>query len=358
VIPLSKPSITESEINAVVDVMKSGHIAQGKKVQEFERAVAKYNNKKYAIAVSSGTAGLFLSLKAMGVGYGQRVITTPFSFVASTNVIYQAGATPFYVDVDRDNYNLSISELVKKVPGQEGISAILPVDIFGNPFNTNRVHGLPVILDSCESLGEKIERPFDAAVYAFYPNKNITTGEGGMIVTNSKDIRDYCVAMRNQGRKETDAWLNSSYMGFNFRMTDIQAAIGIEQMKRIDELIQLRAKKYHTYLKCIELYNIEDAVRLQKWENGTTFAPFVFTVEVDNRDRIILYMKKNGIETKPYFPCIHLQPYMLKKGFTKGMFPIAEEISQRTIALPFYPDISDEEIIEVIKTLKEAIVKA
>lgn len=358
VIPLCRPNITETEINAVAEVMRSGNIAQGKKVQEFERAVARYTNKKYAIAVSSGTAGLFLSLRALGIGYGMKVITTPFSFVASTNVIYQAGATPFYVDVDKDTYNLSVEELVKKVPGQSGIAAILPVDVFGNPFNTDRVHGLPIVLDSCESLGEKKERVFDVGVYAFTQNKVITTGEGGMIVTNDKEIYDYCRIMRNQGRTETDSWLISSYMGFNFRMTEIQAAIGIEQMKRLDEIVDKRREAYYKYILLLAEHDLCDNVKLPKWETGATFSPFVFTVQIDNRDRVSLYLKKHGIQSKPYFQSIHLMPYMLKRGFKKGDFPISEEISEKNLALPFYPDITEEEQEEVVKVLKEAIEKA
>lgn len=356
-IPLSRPSITENEINAVVEVMKSGHIAQGEQVREFEESFARCCKAKYAIAVSSGTAGLFLALKAVGVGRGQKVITTPFSFVASTNVIYQVGASPFYVDISEETYNLDVRKLIRS--GMlTGIGAILPVDVFGVPFDTNRVKGLPIILDSCESLGSNTDRPFDVAVYAFYPNKQITTGEGAMIVTNNKDVADFCRAMRNQGRKPTDAWLTNSYMGFNFRMTDIQAAIGREQLKRIDEIIEKRQDNVWTYINTIIRYGLDERLKVQTSINHSGTSPFVFTVQLDNRDRVLLYLKNKGIETKPYFPCIHLQPYMLERGFKPGMFPVAERISERILALPFYTDMQEEEIEFVVSALGEAIENA
>jgi perosamine synthetase len=353
-IPLSKPSITDSEINAVVEVMKSGHIAAGRVVEEFEAAFAKYCRTRYAIAVSSGTAGLFLSLKAMKVGRGHEIITTPFSFVATTNVIYQAGAVPFFVDIRRDTYNLDVHSLIRNI-GLKNVGGILPVDVFGVPFDTSRVKGIPIILDSCESLGTDMDRPFDTAVYAFYPNKQITAGEGGMIVTNNASVRDYCVAMRNQGRKKGDNWLTSSYMGFNYRMTDIQAAIGLEQLRRINEIVGKRRAVVQTYLKYLRDFELHGAYRLQKGIEDLTISPFVFTVEVENRDRIMLYMLKEGIEVKPYFPCIHLQPYMRQRGYKPGMYPVAEEVSSLTMALPFYTDMTEEEVFEVVKTLGRAL---
>jgi perosamine synthetase len=353
-INLSKPSITDREIEAVVEVMKSGHIAAGKKVQEFEAAFAQYARTKYAIAVSSGTAGLFLCLKALGIREGDRVVTTPYSFVASTNCILHTGATPFYVDIDRDTYNLDVRQLIRRCVGVN-ISAILPVDVFGNPFDTTRINGLPVVLDACESLGSKMDRVFTTAVYAFYPNKQITTGEGGMIVTNNKKVYEFCVAMRNQGRARTDNWLDASYMGYNFRMTDIQAAIGLVQLSRIDEIQAKRQAVMVNYMAHLLYTGCLDNIKLQ---NTSSSIPFVFTVEVENRERIMLYLKRKGIETKPYFPTIHLQPYMQRLGYKEGMFPIAEEVAKLTMALPFYTDMTEDEVKTVCENLKEAMEKA
>ena len=361
-IPLSKPSITQAEINAVVNVMQSGNLAQGVKVQEFEEHMAEYIGTKYAVAVSSGTAGLFLCLKAIGVGPGDEVITTPFSFIASSNVIVHAGARPVFVDIDRDTYNINCKDIFYTLKYAK-LKAIMPIDIFGNPVDTNiiqnathdRENHLSIILDSCESLGSKMNRPFDACVYAFYPNKQITTGEGGMICTNNKDIADYCRAARNQGRAPGDAWLESSMVGWNFRMTDIQAAIGIVQMSRLDEIVYKRWRAYEQYLLKLP----EKLTRYPGWmkhrSKGDIFSPFVFTIEVDNRDKVMRYLLANGIECKPYFPCIHLQKPYKDMGYHEGMFPVAEEVSRRTLALPFYTDMTEREIDIVCHTLKKVL---
>lgn len=354
-IALAKPSITQMEIESVANVLKEG--LPGTYVQEFEKAMAKYCGARYAIAVSSGTTGLFLALKAMRIGKGDRVATTPFSFCASTNAIYHVGANPFFIDIDRDTYNLDVKDLVKRAAG-EGISAILPVDIFGNPFNSNRVQGLPTLIDSCESLGSKMDRPFDIAVYAFTRNKVLTMGEGGCIITNNKRIAEYCRMMRNQGRTETDTWLNSTYCGYNFRLSELQAAMGIAQLKRIDAIISRRRYLYENYLNKFNIHGILDNIRIQKHESNSIVSPFVFTIEVENRDRVMLYLKKQGIETRPYFPSIHLMPYMRKLGYKPGDFPVSEYVSSRTLALPFFVDITNGEMDYVVEKLKEAMKEA
>jgi len=386
-IPLSRPSYLpyiDEVLQATEKVLRSGNIAQGEVVAEFERRIADYAGTKYGIAVSSGTTGLFMCLKAVGIGPGDEVITSPYSFIASSNVIVHAGAKPVFCDVDRYTYNIDLRQIqtamYKRYTDKyeesskvlsERTSAILPVDIFGNPVDTSVVNEFshpnvtdgngnvckwrfPIILDACESFGSKIDRPFDAAVYAFYPNKQLTTGEGGCIVTDNKDIADYCRAMRNQGRKEGDKWLDSSYVGWNFRMTDLQAAIGIVQLNHWDEIKlkrQWAALQYTAELG--ELF----CDRKINWQEYTTddMCPFVFTVEVDNRDKVMQYMLSHGIEVKPYFPCIHLQKPYRGAGYHEGMFPVAEEIASRTLAIPFWSDISEGEISEVCRVLKEAL---
>ena len=368
-IPLSRPSYLPyiDEILQVTEkVLRSGNIAQGTVVAEFEQRIADYAGTKYGIAVSSGTAGLFLCLKACGVGQGDEVITTPFSFIASSNVIVHAGAKPVFVDVDRETYNMEYRNISDYLASHDhNIKAILPVDCFGSPVDTNKMRfryengyykwdDTKIIIDSCESFGSKFDRPFDAAVYAFYPNKQLTTGEGGIVVTNSKDIAEYCRAMRNQGRKEGDKWLDSSFVGWNFRMTDLQAAIGLIQLNHWDEIRNKR--RYNALQYTIELGELYFAGKV-RWQEQTNddICPFVFTVEVDNRDKVMQYMLSHGIEVKPYFPCIHLQKPYREMGYREGMFPIAEEIASRTLALPFWSDISEEEIIEVCRVLKEAL---
>ncbi len=358
-IPLSKPSYLpyiDEVLSATEKVIRSGHIAMGDQVELFEQRIADYCGTKHAIAVSSGTAGLFLCLKSIGIGPGDEVITTPFSFIASTNVIVHAGATPVFVDIDRSTYNLSVPSLIRTQLSNK-IKAILPVDTFGNPFDTNRVEGLPIILDACESFGSKMSRPFDAAVYAFYPNKALTTGEGGVIVTDNQNITEYCQAMRNQGRKKGDQWLDSSIIGWNFRMTDLQAAIGLVQLNHINEIVLKRQQVYMTYLDKIG----HDEVLTGKLKtqihsrDASAINPFVFTVEVPNRDKVMQYLLDHGIECKPYFPAIHLQKPYRDMGYHEGMFPVAEEVASKTLALPYWSDMSEDEIVEVCRVLKEAL---
>jgi perosamine synthetase len=360
-VPLSKPSYlsyTDEVCEAVNKVIRSGHIAMGERVEEFENKIAEFCNVRYAIAVSSGTAGLFLCLKAIGIGPDDEVITTPFSFIASTNVIEHCGAKPVFVDIDRETYNLDATEIkharhIRNHP----IKAYLPIDVFSNPFDTSKLpypNDVKIILDSCESFGSKMDRPFDAAVHAFYPNKQLTTGEGGVIVTNNPQIAEYCQAMRNQGRKKGDTWLESSMIGWNFRMTDMQAAIGLVQLNHWDEIKVKRLSVYEQYVMNLP----EKLIEYPRWELNDKmkwFSPFVFTVELDNRDKVMQYLLDHEIECKPYFPCIHLQLPYLEQGYNRGMFPVAELVSSRTLALPFFCDMTESEVDLVCKTLKEAL---
>ena len=354
-IPLSRPSylsFTDEVCAAVEKVIRSRMIAQGERVAEFESMITAYVGTKYAIAVSSGTAGLYLCLKALGIGQGDEVITTPFSFIASSNVILWAGAKPIFCDIERDTYNIDLLTLRKRTL-HPTVKALLPVDVFGNPCKTELMglQGIPIILDSCESFGTKMQRPFDACVYAFYPNKQLTTGEGGCICTDNHYIADYCRAARNQGRSTTDTWLESSMIGWNFRMSDIHATIGIEQLKRWDEIVQKRVHIWNEYS-----LRLKGLVKMQKLTSGIEFiCPFVFTVEVPNRDKVMTYLLDHGIECKPYFPCIHLQKPYREMGYHEGMFPVAEEVSRRTLAIPFFTDMQESEVDGVCGVLKEAL---
>ncbi len=372
-IPLSRPSyilFKEAVKKSVCDVIDSEHIAQGQKVAEFEQLIAEYTNKKHTIAVSSGTAGLFLCLKALGIGEGDEVITTPFSFVASTNVILHCGAKVVFVDIDRDTYNIDIDKANKAISART--KTILPVDVFGNPVDTNKLTRnatilgynplkseitegdlplIPIVLDTCESLGSKMDRPFDCAVYAFYPNKQITTVEGGVIITDNDKIAEYCRMARNQGRADNDKWLQHGILGYNFRMSDVHAAIGVEQMRRIGGIIAKRQEVLYQYEK-----RLNDVVKLQsRTVFIDDFSPFVFTVQVDNRDKVMQYLLENGVECKPYFPAITDMPYMKDLGYKTSDYPICQEVSSRTLALPFYTDMAVNEVETVCKALIEAL---
>jgi perosamine synthetase len=346
---------TDEVCEAINKVIRSGFIAQGPKVEEFEQRIAEYTGCRYAIAVSSGTVGLFLCLKAIGIGPGDEVITTPFSFIASTNVIVHAGAKPVFVDIDRETYNMDMMSLHRNT--LHNIKAFLPVDVFGNPYDTKlmQLQGIPIVLDACESFGSKMQRPFDCAVYAFYPNKQLCTGEGACIVTDNQSIAEYCQAQRNQGRKKGDRWLESSYIGYNYRMTDIQSAIGLVQLNHWDEILEKRLSVYKRYLELLP-GKIIQYPKLNNSNNSLEmFSPFVFTVEVDNRDKVMQYLLSHEIECKPYFPVIHTQKPYRDMGYHEGMFPVAELVSSRTLAIPFFTDMKESEVDEVCRVLKEAL---
>jgi perosamine synthetase len=315
----------------------------GEVVAEFEQRIAAYAGTKHAIAVSSGTAGLFLCLKAVGVGQGDEVITSPFSFIASSNAIVHAGAIPVFVDINRNTYNFDIMTLHRNT--LYGVKAFLPVDVFGNPYDTKLMglQGIPIILDSCESFGSKMNRPFTAAVYAFYGNKQITTAEGGCIVTDDKSIAEYCRAVRNQGRVPGDQWLDSTLLGWNFRMSDVHAAIGLVQLKHLDDILERRKR-------VIERYK-ENGITLSQRIDYKKFNPFVFVVEVENRDIVMQSLLDKGIECKPYFPTIHKQKCMA--NYNHLSFPVSEEVSSRTLAIPYFADMTFDEVDYVSAILKE-----
>ncbi|MDD5064965.1 MAG: DegT/DnrJ/EryC1/StrS aminotransferase family protein [Phycisphaerae bacterium] len=348
-IPLSRPSYLPyiDEVSQEVDkVLRSGMIAMGQKVKEFEQMIADYCGTRYAIAVSSGTAGLYVCLKALDVGTGDEVITSPYTFIATVFAIEAAGAKPLLCDVDRDTYNIDLNKL--KFDSLKFIKAYMPVDILGLPKQTNNVNlCFDTIIDSCESLGNKLDRPFAAQVFGLYANKILTTGEGGLICTNDKKINDYCRAYRNQGRTPGDTWLDSSQEGFNYRMTDLQAVIGIVQMKHIDEIIHKRKQVIERYY--------ENGIRLSQRIDYEKFNPFIFVIEVENRIKVMEYLKNKGIDTRAYFPSVHLMGCMKKYGYKKGDFPVSEEISSRTLAIPYYAGMSFADVDYVSECLKEVI---
>lgn len=313
----------------------------GEVTEEFEQRIADYVGTKYAVAVSSGTAGLFLCLKACGVGSGDEVITTPYTFIGTVFAIQQTGAKPVFCDVDRQTYNIDLLKLPALWENEH--KAIMPVDVLGLPVDTSNISNIPIVLDSCESLGNHPNRPFTAQVFGLYPNKLLTTGEGGIICTNDKVLADYCRAYRNQGRCPGDEWLDSSQEGFNYRTTDLQASIGLVQLKYINEIIERRRK-------VIQRYN-DNGIYLSQRIDTDKYNPFVFVLESDNRDKVIQHLKDNGIESKPYFPSVHLMKCI--NGYKPGDFPVSEEISRRTLAIPYFADMSMNDVDCVSKVLKE-----
>ncbi|MBI4667962.1 MAG: DegT/DnrJ/EryC1/StrS family aminotransferase [Elusimicrobia bacterium] len=394
-IALSKPDIGEQEIKLVNEVLSSTYLALGQKMVKFEGMVARFVGRRFAVAVNSGTSGLHLAIRAFSFGEGDEIITTPFSFIASSNAILYERAAPVFVDVEEKTGNID-SNLIQAAINSR-TRAILPVDVFGQPAKLDRIraladnHGLAVIEDSCEALGSQWNsisagsgRWAEAAVFAFYPNKQITTGEGGMIVTDDDKIAALCRSMRNQGRREEGAkqddgagkngncdeglpgglWLSHERLGYNYRMDELSAALGVAQMSRIEELLAKREKVaalYNERLRGIEglrLPYIAPEVTRMSW--------FVYVIQVgwheknskrqaEVRAQVMRQLFAAGIQCRPYFTPIHLQPfYRSRFGFRGGEFPCAEKLGRTSIAIPFYNQLTEDEIDYIGKALRQA----
>jgi len=362
---LSRPDITDREIEAVCAVLQGPNLSLGPKVGKFEETFTKYIGRKRAVAVNSGTSGLFLCMRALGIGPGDEVITTPFTFIASATPIMMAGAKPVFVDIDPVSLNIDHSQIESKVTDRT--KAILPVEVFGNPAGIDRVcemankHNFAVIEDSCEGLGSSLNGKMvgtfgTMSVFGFYPNKQVTTGEGGMILTDDEALADICVSLRNQGRSKEGGWLGHERLGYNFRLSDINCALGIVQLSRIDEIKAHRRQVARWYQEMLA----DDERLIVPFEpDGCEMSWFVFVVRLadgftlEQRNRVLEAMVSRGIEVGNYFPPVHLQPFIAEQfGYGQGDFPITASVSQRTIALPFYNKLSKDEIAIVCKNLK------
>jgi perosamine synthetase len=361
-IPLAKPHIDKEDIREVVEVLESGALSLGPKIEEFEEKFAKQIGTKYAIAVNSGTSGLHLCIKALNIKEGDEVITTPFSFIASANCILFEKAKPVFVDVDEETFNINPELIEAKITDKT--KAILLVHVFGQSCDMNKIvaiakkHNLKIIEDACESINavyeqKKVGTFGDAAVFAFYPNKQMTTGEGGMIVTNNKEIADLTKSLRNQGRSNNMQWLTHNLLGYNYRLTDIQAALGISQLNKIDFLISKRQELVNIYLE--ELKDVPEITlpKIAK-QNIHTWFVFPIIVEEKHRDKLIEYLMSKQIQSKAYFsPAIHLQDFYKKEfGYKKGDFPIAEKLSKTILILPLFIGLTKQNIL----TIKQAII--
>lgn len=367
-VQLAKPDISQKEIDSVVEVMRSGILSIGPKVKEFEKKFEDYLGIRHAIAVNSGTSGLHLLIKAYDIKEGDEVITTPFSFVATANCILFEGAKPIFTDICPKTLNMDIDSIENKI--NRRTKAILAVDVFGNPMDMERLraiadkYGLLLLEDSCEALGSEYKEKkcgsmADGAVFGFYPNKQITTGEGGMIVTNNAEIAELCRSYRSQGRAATGFWLEHERLGYNYRLSELSSALGIAQMERLDEFIDKRnsiAKKYNAGLSHIQGITIPFIS-----ENVTRMSWFVYVIRLDkciDRNKLMQYLLDNGIACRPYFTPIHLQSYFRKMfGYKEGDFPVTEEAAASTIALPFFNDLQEEQINYVVSVLSAGIAK-
>jgi perosamine synthetase len=372
-IPLAKPDITAKEVEAVVDVLNSGTLSIGPRIEAFERACAKVAGRRHAIGVSSGTAGLHCAMIAAGVGPGHEVITTPFSFVASANCVLYVGAKPVFVDVDPKTLNIDVDKVAAAITPRT--KAIVAVECFGHPGGMIELeqlaqrHELILVEDACEGFGGYVatpsgDRPIGsfgrAGVFAFYPNKQITTGEGGMIVTDDDTFAATCRALRNQGR-EGMAWLAHQRLGYNYRLSEIHAAIGLVQVNRLTEILEARRRVAQQY---IERLMTNRYLILPTLQHETHMSWFVFVVRLNDlfepgdRDELMRLLKAEGIACQNYFPPIHLQPYMAEvTGHKAGDFPVCEYVSARTLALPFFGKLTSRQMDRVCSVLEKSLEK-
>ena len=372
-IPLSSPDIVKKDIIAVVEVLRTRFLSTGPKVVEFEKKIREYAGTKYAVAVNSGTSALHLIIKGMGLGEGDVVITTPFSFVASSNCILFERAVPLFVDIDERTLNLDADKVEGKLESLSDeelarVKALLVVDVFGQPADWDRFkeigkkYNLRLIEDSAEVLGSEFNGKRagslgEAGVFAFYPNKQITTGEGGVLVTDNKELARLAKNMRNQNRGEMGEWLDHERLGYNYRMNELSAALGCSQMERIEEILEKRSRVARMYNKRLEEIEKVQIPYIAPYVNRMSW--FVYVVRLNqeiDRNRIIDYLRENGIECKPYFAPIHLLPFYRKMfEYKEGDFPITEDAAERTIALPFFNNLKEEQIDYVVEKLKEGI---
>jgi len=386
-IPMSSPDITDAEREAVAEVLQSPNLSMGSRIQKFEATFQDYMGIKHAIGVSSGTAGLHLCVRAAGIDQGDLVITTPFSFVASSNVILFERAIPIFVDIDPISGNIDPQLVAKAVKdlfeggtaqdrwyprrGAENakqLKAILPVDIFGQPADMDPIcwiaeeYGLKVIEDSCEALGaeykgRKAGTFGDFGVFAFYPNKQMTTGEGAVIITDDDQAADMMRALRNQGRSPGDTWLQHTHLGYNYRLDEMSAALGEVQASRLDSMIDKRVRVASWYserlarIPGIEVPSVTTYTTRMSW--------FVYVIRFSNeldREDISQKLEKLGVPARPYFIPIHQQPYMVTRfGYQTGDFPITEDLGKRGLAIPFSSVMTEEQVDYVCQSIGDVI---
>ena len=367
-IPLSRPWLDEREEELVLQVLRSGRLSLGPWIDRFEEQIAERVGAPYAAALSSGTAGLHLLCRIAALGPGDEVITSPLSFVSSANCFILEGATPVFADVDPVTLNLDPAAVEASIT--ERTRAIVAVDMFGLPCELDELraiadrHGLRLIEDACESLGAEYRgRPLGAqgpsAVFAFYPNKQMATGEGGVVTTHSEEEWQLLQSLRNQGRSYDGGggWFHHVRVGLNYRWTDIQAAIGLAQLEKLDRILELRgaaAARYGELLEGVDGVVVPwaaDADHKRSW--------FVYVVKLDggvDRAAVMDALRGEGVATAEYVPCIHLQPYMRERyGFGPGLCPVAEETAKRTLALPFFTQIDAADQHRVVDVLSAAV---
>jgi perosamine synthetase len=366
-IPLARPFLDEREEELVLEVLRSGRLSLGPTIDRFEEAIAERVGAPYAAAVSSGTAGLHLLVHIAGIGPGDEVVTSPLSFAASANCFLYEGATPVFADVDPATWNLDVDAVEAALTDRT--KALVAVDMFGYPGEIEPLRelcerrGIALIQDSAEALGAEyrgapVGSHGTSCVFGFYPNKQVATGEGGVVTTHDEEQWKLLRSLRNQGRSyEGGGWFNHVRLGFNYRWTDLQAAVGLAQLEKLDRMLELRREAAERYNRLLEdvpgvsLAPADDEDHKRSW--------FVYVLRLDpevDRARVMDEMRERGVDVAEYVPVIHLLTYMRERyGFGEGLCPVAEEISSRTLALPFFPAIEPDDQQYVVETLESVL---
>ncbi len=365
-IPLARPEVGPREEELVVEVLRSGRLSLGPMGERFERGFAAWLGVEDAVAVSSGTAALHLGVRALGWGRGDEVLTSPFSFVASANCLLYEGARPVFCDVDCETLNLDPKAAEAAVG--EGTVGILPVHIFGYPAAMPELEaiaarrGLGLLEDACEALaavdseGQAVGGRGNLATFAFYANKQMTTGEGGMVVPSDPQIAARLRSERNQGRSADMGWLDHGGLGFNYRLSDLAAAIGVAQLERLDSMLAGRSRVAALYAERLaEIDGLHAPSAGRGEERRSWFVYVVGLPEGVERDATIARLAQRGVASKAYLPCIHLFPHLRELGYREGQFPIAEAAASRSLALPLFPTMSESQVERVCDALARSI---
>jgi perosamine synthetase len=374
-IPLSNPDVTDLERNAVLAVLSTPYLSLGPKLPEFEEVMAHYTGVRCAVAMSSGTAVLHSIVKALEIGDGDYVLTTPFSFISTSNCLLFEGAEPIFVDIDESTYNITpeqVENVYLSLPAdkRQKVKAIIYVDVFGVPGDgagfevLGKKYGLRLIDDSAEALGSASKGRRcgsfgDAGLFAFYPNKQITTGEGGVLLTNDPWLAGRAQSLRNQGRDPDAGWLQHARLGYNYRISDINCALGLAQMQRIAEILGKRRRVKESYDAQFQDLFARGILIPQEVPGDCFLSPFVYVLRLADRfdkahrESLLHHLRNRGIGCSNYFTPIHLQPHYRALGWKPGDMPVTEKIAERTVALPFFNNLTGKQITSIVKTVNE-----